>query len=88
MAKYLEWWICNNTLNCNQPSQIFDKRKHVQWLVDSNDEIQSTVAVELENAKSFRPVYSAGYDYDAPKYGEVSEGSDREIFGTDSDNTE
>lgn len=41
-----------------------DKRKHIQWLVDSNDEIESTVAVELEYAKRSISGHARAFDID------------------------
>jgi len=42
-----------------------DKRKHVQWLIDTNDEIESTVAVEIENAKRAVSGLARQFDIDA-----------------------
>jgi hypothetical protein len=42
-----------------------DKRKHVQWLIDTNDEIESTVQVEIENAKRAVSGLARQFDVDS-----------------------
>lgn len=41
-----------------------DKRKHIQWIIDSNDEIESTVSVELEYAKRAISGHARAFDID------------------------
>jgi hypothetical protein len=60
-----------------------DKRKHVQWLVDTNDEIESTVAVEIENAK--RAITGLARQFDIDAFAAMETYSSETIIGAPAD---
>jgi len=62
---------------------LLDKRKHVQWLIDTNDEIESTVAVELENAK--RAVASLARQFDLDSFAVMEAVAQQAVQGAPAD---
>lgn len=55
----------NQEINYTTDTIALDKRKHIQWVVDQNDEIESSIDVELENAMRAAKGHARQFDIDA-----------------------
>lgn len=62
--------------------------REVKYALVRKDGIKYTSVEELENAKNLKSKYRDEYNYSFGSLGEVPESSDRQVSGTDTDNSE